>query len=313
MLKIVKWLKKHPELDNFVYRRKQTLAEYFRVRRFLGAEREKIRKDLHLSIAASKINGVYIIHARKKQPAENKIYEPEVKDALIALIGLEKLRYPCENITFVDIGANIGLHTFGIKKKFGDIKIIAFEPSPIPYRFLQLTIALNSFSGIRVENTALFDTEGNLDFLTWGEDTSGDSLRDTKRVKGGKAKLLKVLTKRLDDISDLPSINVIKIDCEGAELPILLGARKVIERDRPAVVLEIHPVNRLAFDVTPEKIFQFLKQVHYALFTTEFTRLDFDRFLALQDLKNENYVILPEELVGKLSETGSATKKARFG
>src|SRR6185436_15710784 len=39
-----------------------------------------------------------------------------------------------------------------------------------------------------------------------------------------------------------PRIDFIRVDCEGAEMLVLQGAATTIERDLPAILIEIHPV-----------------------------------------------------------------------
>lgn len=44
----------------------------------------------------------------------------------------------------------------------------------------------------------------------------------------------------LDDMHELPKIDAIKIDVEGAELEVLYGAINLIRRDKPKILIEIH-------------------------------------------------------------------------
>jgi hypothetical protein len=45
---------------------------------------------------------------------------------------------------------------------------------------------------------------------------------------------------RLDSLDDLPAPHVVKIDVEGAETQVLDGAREMLKRARPLLVVEIH-------------------------------------------------------------------------
>jgi hypothetical protein len=45
------------------------------------------------------------------------------------------------------------------------------------------------------------------------------------------------VTETLDD-QDIPHVGLIKIDVEGSEIPVLLGGKRTIVRDRPWIIVE---------------------------------------------------------------------------
>ena len=57
-------------------------------------------------------------------------------------------------------------------------------------------------------------------------------------------------------------IDFLKIDVEGAEFEVLLGARHVLERDRPIVLCEIGVS-------VAEKVTEFLQELNYVLYDAE--------------------------------------------
>jgi len=76
--------------------------------------------------------------------------------------GLEKISIN-SNDTIIDIGANIGMFSIYVKKKFG-CRIIAFEPVPINFENFKYNIELNGFSieDFELHNTAISSKEGEL-------------------------------------------------------------------------------------------------------------------------------------------------------
>jgi hypothetical protein len=62
----------------------------------------------------------------------------------------------------------------------------------------------------------------------------------------------------------VPSIALLKIDCEGFEFEILQGARRLIERHAPLVFLEVHPTLLGRFGRSVEDVREFLRP-HYEL------------------------------------------------
>jgi FkbM family methyltransferase len=218
-----------------------------------------------------------------------------VQHTLMVLLFLDKLRG--KSTIFADIGANIGLHTFFVKSKYKDLPIIAFDPSPASWKYMELSIRYNNLSNIRLEKIALSETNGLLDFYNWGNESSADSLKDTGRVLNVKPNVIKVPAKRLDDIKDMPPITVIKMDCEGAELSILKGAIESLYKNRPMILLEFHPINKTAFNVTTEDIFCFLRETDYSLYSINFEPLNSSTFDELQKQCEENYIMLPNKNV----------------
>lgn len=220
-------------------------------------------------------------------------YEPEVQKMLSTLVSIDKIRN--KKTIVADIGSNIGLHTFFVSKHIG-LPVVAFDPSPYSWKYLELSIKYNEVQNVRLEKVALSDHEGIIDFFNWGEESSADSIKDTGRVNGIKPALIKVEARKIDNYSDLPDMTVWKMDCEGAELTILKGAKNTILRIQPLIVLEFHPVNKKAFDVTDENIFDLLAELKYSICDLNFNKLTLMQFKELQKNYEENYLILPDNL-----------------
>jgi len=65
---------------------------------------------------------------------------------------------------------------------------------------------------------------------------------------------------RLDDL-ELPAPDLIKIDCEGAEMQVLQGAAETLRKHRPVVHLEVHPL----LGVSETAVQEFLHSAGYAV------------------------------------------------
>lgn len=249
-----------------------------------------------MTLDVSRRNGFFVFHNKGNSLVKRGlVYEPEVQYALKVLIGLDRMR---NNATVVaDIGANIGLHSFCLKGLYPDLEIIAFDPSPFSWKYMELSVKYNKIQSIRIEKIALSDKNGTMSLFNWGEESSADSLENTGRVEGVTPRKIEVPVARLDDIGDLPHVTVIKMDCEGAELSILKGARRMIESNKPLILLEFNKYNMRPFNVEPEQIYTFLSEINYSLYNLNFIRLDCHEFEILLDDKIENFIILPNGLV----------------
>ena len=139
-----------------------------------------------------------------------------------------------KNLNSLDVGAYKGVYTYFISK-YSKI-VYAFEPNPKSYKILKKTVNKN----VKVLPYALSDKSSS-DFLKIpkgkkGYSNQGGSIRNVKLDKNfGK---LKVETKKIDDLK-LKNIGFIKIDAEGVELQVLKGAKKLIKKYKPTLLIEI--------------------------------------------------------------------------
>jgi len=136
----------------------------------------------------------------------------------------------------VDIGANIGVYTVLAAEKAGkDGKVIAVEPEAENYKKLLDNIKLNNFQNVIPINIALTDHEAS-EKLYISPDAGSHSLLS----KGDEIISIEIQVKTLDKLLEELNFNrvdIIKIDAEGAEIPILKGARKTLKANPNAKII----------------------------------------------------------------------------
>jgi FkbM family methyltransferase len=157
-----------------------------------------------------------------------------------------------------DIGAHLGLHTL-FYSAVAD-RVVSFEPAPQNYARLIDNIRLNGRTNISTWNIALSDQSATLDFLDGGISQTGTLLTNAKHAQGFRK--IQVQAHRLDDL-DLPAPDLIKIDCEGAEMQVLRGAAETLRKHRPIVHLEVHPL----LGVSEAEVQEFLRSAGYTVET----------------------------------------------
>jgi len=135
-----------------------------------------------------------------------------------------------DGVTFVDVGANIGIFSAVIadaQRLFRDFRVVAFEADPSTFERLAVNAGRFGFEAV---NVALAAEAGELDFATGA--VSGIA---TRRDRAGRAHIagrgFTVAARRLDSF-DLPGQLVLKVDVEGQELDVLEGARGLFEKKR---------------------------------------------------------------------------------
>jgi len=131
--------------------------------------------------------------------------------------------------TFVDVGANFGLYTVLASRQVGiQGQVMAFEPDPDNAMLLRRNIGENACGNVRVVQGALSSGRGVARLY---EDPVHRGMLSLANVRGNH-EWIDVTTMTLDESleeSGVRSIDVIKIDVEGAELPVLEGAKRTLE------------------------------------------------------------------------------------
>lgn len=135
----------------------------------------------------------------------------------------------------LDIGANRGIWSHILSRHVRGVH--AFEPNPKIFRILHAARPDNA----EAFPWALSDHDGQAELevphLRGGWSNQHASLNPFRNRDQDVARCT-VETRRLDGL-DLPPVGFIKIDVEGHERPVLDGAKDLLERDRPNLIIEL--------------------------------------------------------------------------
>ena len=143
----------------------------------------------------------------------------------------------------VEVGANMGAHTVPMARKAGPSgRVYAVEAQPQIHQILCANIALNALVNVETFNLGCGAAEGEaaIPRLDYGcsANFGGVSLLDD----AGAGHRIRVAP--LDALIDPPRLDLIKIDVEGMERDVLMGAAGLIGAHRPALYLENDRVDR---------------------------------------------------------------------
>lgn len=199
--------------------------------------------------------------------------------------------------TFIDVGANIGLLSLPILENCPDVSVLSLEASPDTLSYLTRTnVASRHHSRWRVIGAAAGKAAGTATFWSSTVDNGAfDGFKDTGR--GGNKQAIEVSVNTLDEIwSDAgnPSVSVIKIDVEGAELDVLEGAKKLLASQRPAVVLEWSGLNLAAYKLAPEALLTTCQAIGYKPYShPAMCLIDSAALLNAAMAQTETFLLLP--------------------
>ena len=192
-------------------------------------------------------------------------------------------RYCAPTGVAIDIGASVGWYTYPLSKRFS--RVYAFEINDEVTRW----ITDYNRGNIEVIHCGLSCKEGNarlyvpvahgLTLTGWG------SLYQDNCPNADKYLEKEVQVAPLDDFK-IADVGFVKMDVEGHEVEVLLGAERTISQSRPVILIEI-------------------KDRNLQLVGSWFQALSYRRF-TLEELigvhgQLENYIYIPNE---KLTESG---------
>ena len=141
---------------------------------------------------------------------------------------------------FVDVGANTGQHSLFMSRHVK--KVHSFEPfPPVADRFRKM-IDLNGFSNITLHEVGLGEKEDLVPFYAPPDDNLGSGTflpthaEDASKPAGS---FRVVVGDKWLEQGGVTAVELIKIDVEGFEKPVLTGLRSTLTKHRPVVVVEV--------------------------------------------------------------------------
>lgn len=188
--------------------------------------------------------------------AREKTYEPHVTRELRRLLQ--------PGMTFLDIGANIGYFTLLAANRVGEEgKVLAFEPVERNRDALLKSIAVNDRRNVVLYPYAVGEQNERVALDIGGKSSNSRILRTLPDNSPLMAEVV-----ALDRfLLDLPRLDVVKMDVEGAEPQAIRGMRGLIEQHHPIVLTEFSPdLIRITSEMEPDAFLDDLNEMGYELF-----------------------------------------------
>ena len=199
-----------------------------------------------------------------------------------------KSYFPDGKVTIFDIGANIGDYSKEIKKVFPHSMIYAFEPNINTFKSLEDRL---SNTDIKRFCIGLSSCASNQKIYTYASDNQSPHASIYKEVLSDLHRINEILEVEFEAISldefcknhEIERINFLKIDTEGHELEVILGAEKMISEGKIEIIqFEFNEMNIISR--------VFLKDFYLALSDYNVYRIDSDRLIPLFDYRSSNEI-----------------------
>jgi FkbM family methyltransferase len=165
--------------------------------------------------------------------------------------------------TALDLGANLGIMSYRMVSDFEHVH--AFEP--LFYDHLKLNISANNFT---VHPFAAGDIEKSVTMRIGRWHSGGSNIIDSDYSDSKDYRNVKVIT---IDSYNFKNVDFIKIDVEKYEFNVLMGASNTIKKNRPIMLVEVDPINKI-------EVFDYFEKLNYVM----------------EQIADKDYVFTPKEL-----------------
>lgn len=168
-------------------------------------------------------------------------------------------------LAVLDIGSNFGQMAVAFSRLTGPAGTVhAFEADAFVFGLLERNIKENGCHNIVAHPGAVWHDDGltlfypEPDFERFG--SYGSYGIDMKATSGREVRSFTI-----DSLNIEGPVSFIKVDIQGSDLFALMGARKTIARDRPAIIFEYEEQFQNEFGTSFEDYKRFIRDVGYVL------------------------------------------------
>ena len=180
-------------------------------------------------------------------------------------------------IFLIDCGCNYGFYSFYTASLSTQNSVVAIEASPATTKDFEKNLILNKFSNIVLKNFAISDTDNTTVIFNESENDWESSLSHNKFIQ---KKRTRIETQKIDTILKDHEIDgyslLIKLDIEGHELQAIEGAKKIIKKYKPIIIIELSSYIFSTNKKGSDYLKNFLKDFNYNIYNMEnkLTNLD---------------------------------------
>jgi FkbM family methyltransferase len=199
--------------------------------------------------------------------------------------------------TFLDVGAHLGSVASAVRHYNPNTHVLAFEAMPDKAENLR-----NRFKWLQVENCAVGNFDGTTEFFVNVEQSGYSSLNNSLMPDGQRATRLQLPIRKLDSVSLPKNVDAMKIDVEGAEQGVIMGAEQLLMLQRPIIYFESGPGDLTAMNFTKTGLWKSLADCDYTIHVPHRAAhadpgLSIELFIDSHDYprRTTNYIAIPKD------------------
>jgi FkbM family methyltransferase len=146
----------------------------------------------------------------------------------------------CKDCVVIDAGAHLGTFTLKAAREVGPAGlVVSVEPESRNFELLSRNIAENSISNVRLVNAGLGKAPGRGELNIHNRGGENSLLKRGVQPSGVQPIEIKTVDMVAEALS-LSRVDFLKIDVEGFELEVLMGAKDVLKAHHPSLAMETH-------------------------------------------------------------------------
>lgn len=213
-----------------------------------GTLRNAERNQLQFTLDISRLLDHSIYYNLVKDPAWDNLFRNIKEDAVI-----------------FDIGANIGFLTLNFARSCPQGLVFSFEPDSQNFESLQRNVKSNKFKNVKIFQKALGSRTETATLYKLYSNNPGAN-RILSKEPDQQHELEHVEVTSLDEIIAelaVSKIDLLKIDVEGFERFVLEGSKKVIEKWKPILFIELAEVNLAEHGLTAASLVNYVESLGY--------------------------------------------------
>jgi FkbM family methyltransferase len=142
-----------------------------------------------------------------------------------------KFRPTTERPFVLDLGANVGVSVLYFKLNYPGARVVGFEPDPAVFEYLRRNVATYQLKDVTLHNAAVWVEDCQLRFAADGADGG--------HLAVGAGAGAEVPARSIRGLLDVPCVDFLKMDIEGAENTVLPACADLLPRVRN-IFVEYH-------------------------------------------------------------------------
>jgi FkbM family methyltransferase len=190
----------------------------------------------------------------------NKEWEPHITK----FTQLYNSLYKIKNI--IDIGANFGYHSLLFSRECSE-HVYAFEPQIQNFKLLEENIKINDIKNIIAHNLACGDQKCEILMPMFDSNHTYNMGDITPNIIHNNFSVSKSIV--LDDHMFSP-IDLIKLDVQGWEKKVLIGATNLLKTHKPILIVEFECFQLKKTNTQCKELFDFIREQDYYIFYLEY-------------------------------------------
>jgi FkbM family methyltransferase len=169
----------------------------------------------------------------------------------------------------IDVGANIGYHTLLFSQVCSE-NVYAFEPQIQSFKLLEDNLEINKIKNVILYNYACGDENCDIKmpvFINCNNTLNMGDITPNMNINGDFSMSKSII---LDEYNFSSKIDLIKLDVQGWEKKVLMGATTLLEIHKPILIVEFEYFQLEKTNTTCKELFDFIRNQNYYIFYLEY-------------------------------------------